>query len=166
MSASLHDAKPGAGSARAIHATAIVLGEAGIVIRGASGSGKSSLALAVIELAGRAERFARLVGDDRVYVHPVNGRLVVSGHPAIAGRIEQRLRGILQLPYERKAIVRLVVDLVDEGCGIPPRLPEPADLKTQIAETPLARLALRAGAVPAESAARILGELARLGSGP
>ena len=49
-----------------IHASAIAIAEAGIVIRGASGSGKSRLALALIEVARCAGVFARLVGDDRI----------------------------------------------------------------------------------------------------
>jgi HPr kinase/phosphorylase len=151
----------------AIHATAILVGEAGIVIRGASGAGKSSIALAVLDLAGERGRFARLVGDDRVMVRAIGGRVIVSFHPAIAGKIERRSAGILDIAYEERAIVRLVVDLVDDdaACGIPPRLPEPSDRFTEIAATTLPRFLLSAGAQPVDSALCVLRELSRIGQG-
>ena len=49
-----------------LHATAVAIGEAGILIRGASGSGKSSLAMDLIFVARHQARFASLVGDDRI----------------------------------------------------------------------------------------------------
>lgn len=49
-----------------VHGTAAVVGEAGVLIRGASGAGKSSLALALVDAAAARGLFARLVGDDRI----------------------------------------------------------------------------------------------------
>ena len=46
-----------------VHASAVAIGEAGILIRGPSGAGKSSLALALIALAQLQGRFARLIAD-------------------------------------------------------------------------------------------------------
>jgi HPr kinase/phosphorylase len=161
--------EPDGGSAgargQAIHATAIVVGEAGVVIRGASGAGKSSIALAALDLAHEQGRFARLVGDDRVLVRAASGRVIVSFHPAIAGKIERRSAGILDLAYEERAIVRLVADIVasDNACGIPPRLPEAADRFTEIAATRLPRVILSAGAAPVDSALCLLRALPRLG---
>ncbi|ACK49233.1 HPr kinase [Methylocella silvestris BL2] len=107
-----------------IHASAIVIQEAGVLIRGASGAGKSSLALALIQTAANAGLFARLVGDDRIEVSARHGRLIARGHKAILGRIEQRGVGILERPYLSAAVIRLIVDLVppDEA----PRLPDAA----------------------------------------
>jgi serine kinase of HPr protein (carbohydrate metabolism regulator) len=146
---------------RAIHATAVLVGEAGIVIRGRSGAGKSSLAVALIESARSHGLFARLVGDDRVYVALRNGRLMVSAHPAIAGKIERRGAGIFEVPHEGKAVVRLIVDLLDAepGCGIEPRLPSPADRVTTVESANVPRVTLRAGEPAAELAAQILLEL-------
>jgi serine kinase of HPr protein (carbohydrate metabolism regulator) len=107
-----------------IHASAVVVGEAGLLIRGASGSGKSRLALALIAGARGADAFARLVGDDRIRLASSNGRLIARGHPLILGQIEQRSVGILRVPFIKGAVVRLVVDLVADKA---PRLPEPAD---------------------------------------
>lgn len=103
-----------------IHATAVVIGEAGVLIRGASGAGKSTLARELLRQAELAGRFARLVGDDRVRVTPRNGRLVAEAHPDIAGLIEIRGLGIVSMPYETAAVVRLVVDCEAEP---PTRLP-------------------------------------------
>src|SRR5690242_7632767 len=94
----------------AVHASCVVVGEAGILIRGPSGAGKSTLARELILEAHRVARFARLVSDDRVRIANRNGRLLASAPPAIAGKLEARGFGVLTMPYESFAIVRLVVD--------------------------------------------------------
>jgi hypothetical protein len=93
-----------------VHATAVVIGEAGVVIFGPPGSGKSSLALALIEGAGSG-CFAGLVGDDRVRLTAHGARLLVEGHPRIRGQIERRGQGVLTRSVELIAVVRLVVEL-------------------------------------------------------
>lgn len=106
---------------RYVHATALAFGPGGILITGPSGAGKSALALALIEAAARSGQFARLVGDDRVALAAVNGRLVARPHPAIAGLVERRGAGIEAVAHEPAAAIALVVDL-----GAPAeRLPDP-----------------------------------------
>lgn len=95
-----------------IHASAVVVGESGILIRGASGAGKSSLALGLIAAAERSGRFARLVGDDRIELRRCGGRLIARGHARIGGKVERRGQGILEMDYEPAAVARLVVDLL------------------------------------------------------
>src|SRR5262249_56589899 len=74
-----------------IHASAGLVGARAVLIRGPAGCGKSRLALALIESAGRAGvRFARLVTDDRAELEPRHGRLLVRSPPAILGLIEAR----------------------------------------------------------------------------
>lgn len=105
-----------------LHATALAMGEEGVLILGPSGAGKSALALALIETARIGGQFARLVGDDRVALSAVHGRLIARGHPAIAGRIERRGAGIEAAPHEPACALALVVDL-----GAPAeRLPDSA----------------------------------------
>ncbi|QXX75176.1 HPr kinase/phosphorylase [Methylovirgula sp. HY1] len=101
-----------AGAALMVHASAVVVGETGILIRGRSGAGKSSLALCLLAAAGQRGRFARLVGDDRVELVGRNSRVVASGHPAVLGMIETRGQGIMRLDYESAVVVGLVVDLL------------------------------------------------------
>ncbi len=96
----------------AIYASAVTIGEAGVLIRGASGAGKSRLALALIAGARNAGAFARLVGDDRISLENRNERLIARGHPRIRGQIEQRGGGILRTPSIAAAVVRLVIDIV------------------------------------------------------
>jgi serine kinase of HPr protein (carbohydrate metabolism regulator) len=91
-----------------IHATAVLVGAAGVLIRGDSGSGKSALALALIRRGGR------LVADDRLTLSRVNGRLVATAAHATAGLIELRGRGVIRVPHERSAVIRLLVDIVKE----------------------------------------------------
>ena len=94
-----------------LHATAVIYGECGVVILGASGAGKSSLALALISQARLLGRFGALVGDDRVWVEAVNGRLLLSGAPHVAGLIERRGLGLTSVPSETVAVAGLFVEL-------------------------------------------------------
>jgi serine kinase of HPr protein (carbohydrate metabolism regulator) len=107
-----------------VHASAVAIKEAGVLIRGRSGAGKSSLALALIAAAENAGFFARLIGDDRIYLESHGGRLIARGHPLILGRIERRGKGILEIPFLTAAVVRLVIDL-DPPDQLGPRYPEP-----------------------------------------
>ena len=119
-----------------IHASCVVLGEAGILIRGDSGSGKSTLARDLLDHAEAAGLFGRLVCDDRVALSVRSGRLVARALPAIAGRLEIRGIGLVALPYEPAAVVRLVVD-----CGSPaPRFPEEAGLQIELLGVTLPRI--------------------------
>ena len=80
-----------------IHATCLLIGPHGVLIRGPAGAGKTSLALALIEACHAEGRFARLVADDRVHVEPLNGRLVARTPAEIAGKVERRGLGIVRI---------------------------------------------------------------------
>jgi len=124
-----------------IHGSAVLLGAKAILIRGPSGSGKSRLALALIESLPAPWQFARLVADDRVSANPTSGRLVLSVPPELAGLIEVRGLGIRQVPYEPLAVAGLVVDFV----GGVPRLPDADALETEVVGVKLPRLAVPSG---------------------
>jgi len=121
-----------------VHASCVLVGEAGILIRGPSGSGKSTLAHDLLLQARLAGRLARLVCDDRVALEARHGRVVAHGIPAIAGRLELRGVGLLRVPHEASAVIRLVVD-----CGTEPadRLPEGPDTRVELCGVWLPRLA-------------------------
>src|SRR3954463_9773032 len=95
-----------------IHASAVLVGARAVLIQGPSGSGKSRLALALLEAAEtRTLPFARLVADDRAEIEATHGRLLVRPAPALAGLVEVRGLGIRRVPYEPVAAVGLIVDL-------------------------------------------------------
>lgn len=122
-----------------LHATCLIVGEAGVLIRGRSGAGKSKLARALMSEAAQRGLFARLVGDDRVSLEALHGRLIARGHPEIAGLIEARGLGILRGAAEPACVIRLVVDLADETGA---RIPERADRSTIIESLVVPRLSL------------------------
>ncbi|HVL73232.1 MAG TPA: HPr kinase/phosphatase C-terminal domain-containing protein [Beijerinckiaceae bacterium] len=93
-----------------VHASCVLIGEAGILIRGPSGSGKSRLACDLLAEAAARGRFARLVGDDRIALQPHGSRLVARGVAAIAGLVEVRGIGLVPAPHETAAVVRLLVE--------------------------------------------------------
>lgn len=144
----------------ALHATALIVGESGVLLRGPSGAGKSSLALALIWAARGRGSFAALVADDRAFTRVSGGRLIARGAPEFAGRIEQRCEGVIEAPAEPAAAVRLVADLAGRGKA-PPRLPDEDELSTEILGVRLPRVALDPAHGPADHARVVLESLAR-----
>jgi HPr kinase/phosphorylase len=96
-----------------VHATGLVLGQTGLILRGASGAGKSLLALELIDEWEARGLPAKLVSDDRIEIEAASGGLVMYAPATIEGLIELRGRGIVTRPFVRKAALHLVVDLVD-----------------------------------------------------
>ena len=127
-----------------IHASAVLIGARAILIRGPSGAGKSRLAFALIQTGQTgALPFARLVGDDRVHVEAVHGRLLVRPAAALGGLIEVRGLGIRRVPFEPMAVVSHLVDLNADDAE---RLPEAAGGTAALAGVALPRLAVAPGA--------------------
>lgn len=108
-----------------VHATSVALAgagkafgapaDAGVLLLGRSGAGKSDLALRLIA-AG-----ARLVSDDRCELYVRRGRLFARAPSAIAGLLEARGVGVIALPRAESARIALAVLLQRPGA----RLPEP-----------------------------------------
>ncbi|MBE1285923.1 MAG: serine kinase [Rhodobacteraceae bacterium] len=92
------------------HASCVAYQNQGLLIKGDSGSGKSSLALQLMALG------ASLVADDRVILEDVEGHLLASAPPPLRGLIE--MRGIGLLNVKAHGPVRLVaavdMDRVEE----------------------------------------------------
>lgn len=129
-----------------IHASAVLVGARAVLIQGPSGSGKSQLALALLEAAQNGTLpFARLVADDRAEIDAVHGRLLVRPAAALAGLIEVRGLGIRQVAYEPMAVVGLIVDLAAPDAS---RMPEPGSQSREIERITLPRLAVAAGQAP------------------
>jgi HPr kinase/phosphorylase len=98
-----------------IHATCLALGGDGVLLLGKPGSGKSDLALRLIDGSGTGlsgvARSARLVADDQVSVRKAGETLVASAPAALAGKLEIRGLGIAELPVQGEAALRLAVRL-------------------------------------------------------
>jgi hypothetical protein len=86
-------------------ATCVAIGGRAMLIEGAPGSGKSSLALALID------RGARLIGDDGVTLAASGGRLFASPPPHTAGLIEIRNLGLVPMEPVSGVAVSLVLML-------------------------------------------------------
>lgn len=142
-----------------LHGTAIAYAGRAAVIRGASGAGKSDLALRALALPpfGPLGTALMLVADDHVLLEPRGGRLIARCPPAIAGLIEARGLGLVRLPFVAEAEAVLVVDLVAPDAI--ERMPDPGTV--EIAGVPLPRLFL----TPFEASAPVKLALA-LAAGP
>ena len=112
-------------------ATCVAIGGRGVLIEGAAGTGKSSLALALID------RGAVLVGDDSVRLAPHRGGVSASPHPATRGLLEVRGVGLVELPVAEGIPVCLVITLDPAA----PRFVEIADT-TERADVALPHLLL------------------------
>ena len=97
---------------RNAHATCLVVGSQGVMIRGPSGTGKTALALALLDACRGRSIFARFVGDDQVWLEIRGGRLIATVPEAIAGLIEVFGVGPRPADFESRTIIDLVVDLV------------------------------------------------------
>ena len=115
-----------------IHAGCVAIGGRGILIRGRSGSGKSDLALRLID------RGARLVSDDYTILEARGDRVRAAAPPTIAGKLEIRGIGIVELAAESDVPVCLVAYLD----APPERLPEPKE--TLLLGTPVPAIAIAA----------------------
>lgn len=106
---------PDTSAPQTIHATSVALGGRAVLITGPSGSGKSDLALQLIE------RGFRLVSDDRTILRRRGARLTADVPPTIAGKLEIRGLGIVELEPAGEQPVALLIELT----GAIERMPEP-----------------------------------------
>ena len=116
-----------------IYGTCVALSGLGVLLRGPSGSGKSDLALRLIDGG------AKLVADDHVELSlDAAGRVMARVPKPLAGLLEVRGIGILRMETVRTAPIGLVVDLTPDDQV--ERLPE---IETCVLlDQPIRRLAL------------------------
>jgi HPr kinase/phosphorylase len=94
-----------AAASELLHASAVAINGGGVLLLGPSGSGKSDLALRLID------RGAMLVSDDGVWVRAGNPFPLLQTAPNIAGLIEMRGIGIVEMPFVDCVPLLLVVQL-------------------------------------------------------
>lgn len=121
-----------------MQASAVAIDGRALLIEGPPGSGKSSLALGLID------RGATLIGDDAVTLTVEGGRLMASPPPNIAGLFEVRGVGLVTLPLALPAQVALLLKL---GGPAPERLPDTPLLTRTIAGIAIPVLAFDPGTI-------------------
>ena len=100
-------------SAETVHASTVAMDGRAVVILGPSGSGKSDLALRLLD------RGFTLVSDDQTVVKKDGERLVASAPPNIAGKLEIRGIGIVDMETVTNIPVALLVELTSEIQRLP-----------------------------------------------
>ena len=100
-------------SAETLHASAVARDGRAVLIIGPSGSGKSDLSLRLID------RGFTLVSDDQTIVRKDGNRLVASAPPTIAGKLEIRGIGIVEMERADNVPVALIVELTGDIQRLP-----------------------------------------------
>src|SRR5215210_5379320 len=100
-------------SSETVHASTVALDGRAVLISGPSGSGKSDLALRLLD------RGFTLVSDDQTLVRRDDGRLIASAPPTIAGKLEIRGIGIVDMAHVTDMPVALLVELTSEFQRLP-----------------------------------------------
>jgi len=102
-----------------VHGSAVAVAGRGVLILGASGAGKSALALRLMALG------AALIADDQVVLRRASDTLVASAPPRLSGLIEARGVGLLRVRPLDRAPLALAVDLDRPPAA---RMPQPGEI--------------------------------------
>lgn len=117
-----------------LHATTIALNGTAVMIRGASGSGKSDLALQILESPGTGLSghvfTTTLIADDQTVLRREGNTILASCPETIAGLLEVRGLDVIAVEAVQNVPLALVVDL--KPFSQIERLPQPEDMQTQI----------------------------------
>ena len=100
-------------SSEAVHASSVAMDGRAILITGVSGSGKSDLALRLID------RGFTLISDDQTLVRRDGDRLIASAPPTIRGKLEIRGIGIIEVETANDVPVALLVELTGDIQRLP-----------------------------------------------
>lgn len=106
-------------SSETLHASCVAIQGRAVLIEGGSGEGKSDLSLRLID------RGAVLVSDDYTICRRRGGALEGCAPANIAGKIEVRGIGIVEMPHLENAPIALLIMILES----PPRLPD--DIRTR-----------------------------------
>ena len=123
-----------------VYGTTVAIDGAGVLLRGPSGSGKSDLALRLID------RGALLVADDRTNLTRQGAALIAQAPAALRGILEVRGLGLVRVPIQETARLTLAVDLETP----PERLPAAESLALAGISIPLLRLSAFDSSAPAK----------------
>ncbi len=100
-------------SSETVHASTVAMDGRAVLISGPSGSGKSDLTLRLLD------RGFTLVSDDQTLVRREEDRLIASAPPTIAGKLEIRGIGIVDMGHVNDMPVALLVELTSDIQRLP-----------------------------------------------
>ena len=100
-------------SAETVHASTVALDGRAVLISGPSGAGKSDLALRMLD------RGFTLVSDDQTLVRRDGDKLIATAPPNIAGKLEIRGIGIVEMERLSDVPVALIVELTSDIQRLP-----------------------------------------------
>jgi serine kinase of HPr protein (carbohydrate metabolism regulator) len=100
-------------SAETIHASTVASEGRAVLITGPSGAGKSDLTLRLLD------RGFKLVSDDRTIVRRQGDRLLAAAPPNLAGKLEIRGMGIVDMDHVSEVPVALIVELTSDIQRLP-----------------------------------------------
>ena len=100
-------------SSEMVHASTVASNGRAVLITGPSGSGKSDLTLRLLDHG------FTLVSDDQTIVKREGDRLIALPPPQLAGKLEIRGIGIVDMPYESGVPVALLIELTSEIQRLP-----------------------------------------------
>ena len=109
-----------------VHGSTVAIEGRAVLITGPSGSGKSDLALRLLD------RGFTLVSDDQTVVRRDGDRLIASAPPAIAGKLEVRGIGIVEMATAEDVPVALLVELTNDVERMPESKRERPTLGVQL----------------------------------
>jgi len=100
-------------SAETVHSSSVAIDGRAVLITGPSGAGKSDLTLRLID------RGFTLVSDDQTIVRREGDALIASAPPSIAGKLEVRGIGIIDMEAVDDVPVALLVELTSDIQRLP-----------------------------------------------
>ena len=136
-----------------LHASCIAIDGQGVLLAGEPGSGKSDVALRLIDEG------AELVADDMTKLRVIDGQLFAGAPATIGGLLEVRYLGLLRMPFRASVPVMLYVELLT-GSENPERLPEPATFSLLEQNIPHIKLPAFEASTPAKIRAALAYPLA------
>lgn len=123
------------------HCSVLEIGGTGILIDGASGSGKTSLVFGLVERSEVNGYEAHFVCDDQALLRQDGESLIAEAPSTIAGKIELRGFGILDISHKPSAAIDVVFRLVKEDEV--ERMPSPEIVQLQSVTLPLVKIPMQ-----------------------
>jgi serine kinase of HPr protein (carbohydrate metabolism regulator) len=123
------------------HACALEIHQKGILIKGVSGSGKTSLCLGLLEQAERRQIGCFFITDDQALISFKSGKIFASAPESIQGLVEIRGYGIIPYSNKTRTEISLVVELVDDATV--ERMPDTTTIELENTIVPYLKVPIR-----------------------